>query len=499
MVNPRDLATAALNGIATLEDEVSFDVTTAIATNDVAKVWDRHLLERLAALDTPAWGLLRSQLMTKFGSTLSIKMLDKSVEQYRKALAPPAARAGDESEPWHQDLLTSESGKILPTMQNVAMFLEHHTAWRGVLAYNELTAGYEIMQPAPDPVSATPGTEIEDHFDTEATRWMECKGVIVKPNTVRAVVDAIARNNSYHPIKNYLEALPPWDGVPRIESWLVDYLGVECSDSQPNTYAAAVGEKFLVSAIARVYQPGCKADHLLILEGEQGIGKSSAVRILAGEAFFTDQLDALGGKDAMMQLRGVWIVELPELDVLSRAEMSRAKAFLTAQVERFRVPYGRRITKVPRQCVFVGTTNSDAWLTDETGGRRFWPVKCHRIDLAGLTRDRDQIWAEALVKYRASVKWWIEDDETVKSASTEQRARYKDDVWQEAVVKAADALEDDRGSASVRDILLHMGVDVTRQDHVAALRVARCLRVAGWRAERKTGKGDRRYRSPVVG
>src|SRR5690348_2114250 len=138
----------------------------------------------------------------------------------------------------------------------------------------------------------------------------------------------------------------------------------------------------------------------------------------------------MGSKDASLQLRGLWIVELSELDVLNRAELARAKAFLTQQTERFRLPYGRRIIQVPRQCLFVGTTNSDSWLKDETGGRRFWPVRCRTMDLDGLRRDRNKLWAEALHHYRAGASWWLDGAEVTLEAVEEQRKRYQADVWQ---------------------------------------------------------------------
>jgi Virulence-associated protein E len=144
-------------------------------------------------------------------------------------------------------------------------------------------------------------------------------------------------------------------------------------------------------------------------------------------------------------LRGVWIVELSELDVLNRAELARAKAFLSQQTERFRLPYGRRIIHVPRQCVFVGTTNADSWLKDETGGRRFWPVRCRQIDLDGLRRDRDQLWAEALHLCRAGATWWLDEEDVIQDAIEEQKGRYQADVWQELRPAAAD-----RGVASHR-------------------------------------------------
>jgi predicted P-loop ATPase len=332
---------------------------------------------------------------------------------------------------------------------------------------------------------------------------------MVKPDVARRVVDAVARRNSYHPVRDYLESLPAWDGQRRVDSWLIDYCGVESSDVSPNTYAMAVGEKFLVSAVARIMEPGCKADHLLVLEGAQGIGKSTVVRILAGDEWFSDQLAEMGSKDAAMQVRGAWILELSELGALNRAELEREKAFITQQTERFRLPYGHRLVHVPRQCVFVGTTNSDAWLKDETGGRRFWPVRCRQMDLAGLRRDRDQLWAEALQSYRRGTTWWLEDTELVKEAAEEQRGRYAEDVWQEKVVTSAEeeALHQEglsggkrdlqgKGSVSVPAILSRLGVDTAKQDQAAANRVARCLKAAGWeRFRRRYGASlEWRYR-----
>ena len=160
-------------------------------------------------------------------------------------------------------------------------------------------------------------------------------------------MDVIARLNSYHPVRDYLESLPVWDRVPRIGTWLIDYCCVESSDANPNRYAMAVGEKFLVAAVKRIMEPGAKCDSVLVLEGKQGIGKSTVPRTLAGDDWFSDQLADMNTKDASLQLRGLWIEELSELDVLNRAEMARAKAFLSQQTERFRLPYGRRVIQAP--------------------------------------------------------------------------------------------------------------------------------------------------------
>ena len=393
---------------------------------------------------------------------------------------------------WHTRLLRSENGKLLPTYDNAATMLENSPEWAGVVGYNEFTGAHVFLKTPPAPVWGEIGAELQDRFDTECVRWLERRGVMVRPDVVRRVVDVIARRSAYHPVRDYLEDLPPWDGQRRIGSWLLDYCGVESSDENPNHYTMAVGEKFLISAVARVMEPGCKADHLLVLEGSQGIGKSTAVRILAGE-FFSDQMAEPGSKDASMQSRGVWIIELAELGALTRGEIERQKAFISQQSERFRLPYGSRVVQIPRQCVFVGTTNSDTWLRDESGGRRFWPVRCRQVNVPALQRDRDQIWAEALYAYRSGATWWLEDAALVKEAAEEQRGRLLEDVWHADVLRHAadeaahqEALSagkrdgQGRGTVTIGDVLRRLGVEAAKQDQSAANRVARCLKAGGW-------------------
>jgi predicted P-loop ATPase len=192
-------------------------------------------------------------------------------------------------------------------------------------------------------------------------------------------------------------------------------------------YSRAVGSRWLVSAVARVLRPGAKADCCLILEGAQGIRKSTALRTLAGE-YFTNELADLGSKDAAMQTRAVWIIELSELDNLSHSEVARIKAFMSRTTDRFRPPYGMRLVELPRQCVFAGTVNHSTYLREETGGRRFWPGACGRIDVDGLARDRDQLWAEAKARFDAGVVWWLETVELVQMAADQQVDRYEGDL-----------------------------------------------------------------------
>jgi predicted P-loop ATPase len=410
---------------------------------------------------------------------------------------------------WRTRLLRNEKGRILSCYENVALFLENSPEWAGVLGYNEFTAGFAVLKTPPSPVSAEPGSEIEDYFDTELIRWLERRMQLVSPDLVRRVVDVVARRNSFHPVRDYLESLPPWDGTPRIGTWLIDYCGVESSDSNPNIYAMAVGEKFLIGAVKRIMEPGLKCDSVLVLEGPQGLGKSTVPRILASDDWFSDQLADMGSKDASMQLRGVWIVELSELDVLNRAELARAKAFLTQQTERFRLPYGRRVVHVPRQCVFVGTTNADSWLKDETGGRRFWPVRCRQIDLDGLRRDRDQFWAEALHHCRAGATWWLDDGTVIRCAIEEQQGRYQADVWHETIAKWLEApvprmdengehvvaFRATRDSVTVDEVLHHcIRKPLPMWTQSDKNRVAACLTSLGWERHRVGPRKAREWR-----
>ena len=210
-----------------------------------------------------------------------------------------------------------------------------------------------------------------------------------------------------HPVRDYLTALV-WDGISRLDSWLITYL-----DAEDTPLIRAIGSRWMISAVARIMQPGAKVDHMLILEGPQGGKKSSALKTLAGAEWFTDELAEIGSKDAAQQMRGIWIIEIAELDAISRAEVSRIKAFLTRTTDRYRPPYERYVVEVPRQCVFAGSVNPETYLRDETGNRRFWPVRCGSIDIDALRHDRDQLWAEAVARYRQGAIWWLDEPELI--------------------------------------------------------------------------------------
>jgi predicted P-loop ATPase len=394
---------------------------------------------------------------------------------------------------WRMDLLRSKppmnttEGRILPVLANAIAAFRHAPEWGGVLAFNEFAYGMVALKPAPWGV--VPKGEWTDHEDRLAAEWLQRQGILVSVDVAGQAVQTVARDHPFHPVKAYLGRLQ-WDGVERLDQWLSTYLGADDA-----AYSRAVGSRWLISAVARVFQPGAKADCCLILEGPQGIRKSTALRTIAGE-YFTDELADLGSKDAAMQTRGVWIIELSELDSLGHAEVARIKAFMSRTTDRFRPPYGMRLVESPRQCVFAGTVNHGTYLRDETGGRRFWPVVCGQIDVEGLAAVRDQLWAEAKVRFESGFVWWLDTPDLVKLASDQQDARYEGDPWEEVIGPWLESKQSTAVSEVLQRCIDKPQAQWTQTDKI---RAARCLRAQGWvrYRERRGERLEWRYRRLV--
>lgn len=235
---------------------------------------------------------------------------------------------------------------------------------------------------------------------------------------------SIANKNRFHPVREYLTNLQ-WDGVSRIDTWLKSYLGAR----GPETYLRAVSRKFLVAAVARIFNPGVKFDYMLILEGLQGMGKSTVGNILAGDAWFLDGLPDLTDKDAALNLQGTWICEMGELTNLRRNEVEVAKAFISRRIDKVRPPYGKRMVELKRQSVFFGTTNVYEYLKDKTGNRRFWPVELvmTEVDFEGLKADRDQLWAEALLAFDLGEELYLTGEAKEQAVAVQSSRMVEDD------------------------------------------------------------------------
>ena len=256
--------------------------------------------------------------------------------------------------------------------------------------------------------------------------------------------------------------------------------------------------KVLISAVARVFEPGCKVDTVLVLEGPQGIGKSTAVRILASDEWFADTSINLGDKDSFQALRGKWLYEFSELASFSRSEANRAKNFLSAQWDCFRESYGRRTKDGPRHCIICGTTNDSTYLNDTTGNRRYWPMPCTSIDLAALQRDREQLWAEAVARYHRGDKWHAVEADFIADATEQQEARVTEDVLTTKVrhwLASPIAKRDPRG-VTTDEVLAGIGYETTQLTNPLQKRVGGIFQRLGYvaRQVREPGPGNVRAR-----
>lgn len=381
---------------------------------------------------------------------------------------------------WITKLTYRQAGKqtlVVPNLHNTILILSNHADWKGVIGFDDFKQR-PVMRRCPpshrkEHAPTEPLQSWQDSDDVLATAWLQqCQWELnVAKGTVNDAIPEVAKLRHGHPIRAWLDSLK-WDGKPRLDRWLTTYLGVPDS-----FYSQAVGARWLISAVARVFKPGCKVDCVLILEGKQSLRKSMAIEKLTGRQWFTDHLDKVGTKDAAMQLSGIWIIEIAELDSIKGAAFSQTKAFITRTIDRFRCPYGHKVQDFPRQCVFAATTNESAYLEDPTGGRRFWPVCPSKIDIAGIERDRAQIWAEARMRYEAGSLWYLDTPELEAAAYDQQESRFQLDEWEPRI---ADFIERCRAVTVGRILQDCLVVPPEKWDKGPQARVGHCLHRLGW-------------------
>ena len=401
-------------------------------------------------------------------------MSDTIVEFVSKALKKKQNQAK-----WLDDCIKNETGKPVPNLANALIGLRAEMT--DTFAYDEMASVTMLMR-AVDGTSTgfspRPCTDVDVGIVQE--RLQHAGLARISSDTSHQAVNIRAAECGFHPVRDYLKKLV-WDGKPRINKLFPAYFGSASSE-----YTAAIGGMFLIGMIARIFEPGCKVDHMVVLEGAQGTLKSTACRIL-GENYFSDSLpDVSTGKDVAQHLRGKWLIEVSEMHAMGRAEAALLKAFITRQIERYRPSYGRKEVIEPRMCVFIGTTNKNNYLRDETGGRRFWPIKAGKIDVAALTRDRDQLFAEAVHNYNNGAGWWPDKDFERTHIAPEQSARYEADAWEESITDFLKTNTKVTLGQIAKDAL---HIDTPRLGRAEQNRIIAALERIGWERKPKDWQG----------
>lgn len=430
----------------------------------------------LAALDPMAYGMRRKAEAKRLG--VSVTILDKEVLKRRRA---PASDT--------KNLILNDRGAVVPILANAVEILRApDSPWD--LKYEEFSHR-AFLKDKP----------LDDATLLQIAEWIQRQGC----HAGRAVTDdaiiTVAHAKRFHVVKDWLNGLE-WDGAERIDMMMIDH-----AEADDTAAVRAFTSKTLIQAVARIFQPGCQADSTLVLEGPQGGGKSSLFRNLFGDEWFTDHLPNLDSKDAQIQLLGIWCVELSELAALSGKENAKTKQFLTSRDDRFRLPFDRIAKNHPRSSVFVGSVNPGAggYLKDETGARRFWPVKVGHVDTGMIERCRDQFWAEAVHRYRQGEVWHIGNGDIADEARAAQADRYVSDPWHDTIASYVLGRQD----VTLKEIFTE-ALEITdkgRWTQHDQNRIARCLSHLGWtRKQRRLastldeygGKREWYYAAPVT-
>jgi hypothetical protein len=323
-------------------------------------------------------------------------------------------------------LHVSENGALYPNLHNARQLMLQDEQMRGAFRFNQMTLEIDVMRSVPgETARGCYPHKLTDVDIADAMIWLQKRQLfMVTENTTRQAVHSVANDQPYHPVREYLASLK-WDGEPRIDTWLIDYGG-----AKDNLYVRQIGAMFLIQMVARVMQPGCKADYILFLVGPQGALKSTTAQKLGRDWFSDDLPDIRDKRKASLHLCGLWVAELPELSSMSRADVEDWKAFAARKVDKYQKPYAHYETTQPRQCVFIGTTNDPAPLKDKTGNRRDWIVEVKRFDMERLNANVDQLFAEAYARYGKGEHWWPDETVEVEHFAPEQESFVAEENWE---------------------------------------------------------------------
>ena len=395
--------------------------------------------------------------------------------------ARPSAEEARELAAWETGLVRAR-GRVVRSFGNTMKIFRGAPPYTGRFRLNRMTQGIEFEgQSLPEARVGWFREAIED------ATW---GGYDPSDAWVMQAIRALAYDRAYHPVQDYLGALR-WDGTPRLDAVASEILRAQGDDAE-RALAQRMVRLWMISAAARAMDPGCQVDTSLVLVGPQGLRKSSFFRALAGDAWFADTEIRIGDKDGLQQIHAAWITEWGEIDrITSARHAGEVKAFVARRTDTFRPPYGRITESFQRSCVIVGSTNSEQFLTDPTGSRRFWCIRVGgRIDLELARRWRDQLWAEAVAAYRAGEPWWLSADEEQRREEGAERHRLRD-PWEAVVEKylatkwRADVAADASRRFLTTALVLERAIDVPAKDRTRAheMRVGEVMRALGYRGE----------------
>lgn len=427
----------------------------------------------------------------RFGLEALRKVLMDEAPKINTALTPA-------EDSWKMQLLSGKN--FLPGYKefdgkcrtNAYLFLENHPDFKDMVSYNVFSDQIMIMRCPPwEDKSVFFPRRLEETDGFAGAKELEKYEIRVKNEDVYNSLRIIGRKRQINPPRDYFDRLV-WDGKHRLDNWLTYYLGAE---RQPQEYLSLIGAKWLMGGVARVYKPGAKFDNVLILEGPQGRKKSMAFEVLAtftNEIYYLEFMGDVSKKDSLITMQGKIIVEMSELASVRKSLVEEMKSFISRRVDEYRPVYGRNNIKRPRFFIFGGTTNKidQEYLEDETGARRIWPVTCGEIDIDALRRDSEQLWAEAIARYKAGERIWLEGDE-IHLAKMEQDNRQHWDVWEEAISEYLYGISEITTNA----LMEKMNLATRDRTNFAKERIKKCLKNLGWTEIRTLTEGNGRIRT----
>ena len=418
-------------GVVVYDDRFSYSHhATDPASMQLLNAWDLVRVHRFGDLDadsapgTAVSSLPSYKAMTEFAASndrVKVQLVSDRLAEASEDFATDLS-VGDTEDDWKKKLRFTEKGALASCIENVVVILNGDPALSECVGYNEMSHNIVALRSLPWR-KVTGESQWSDADDADLRYYLERVYGLSGKDKIFDGLNVVAMSRKFHPVRDFLDSCT-WDGQPRLETLLVDYLGAE-----DTPYTRAVTRKAFVAAVARIYRPGCKFDYMLTLRGRQGLGKSALVAKLGGE-WFSDSFTTMQGKDAYEQVQGVWLMEIGELAGMRKAEAETIKLYISKQVDRFRPAYGRRLQEFPRQCIFIGTTNETQFLRDTTGNRRFWVVDTPNKPALDMWSDLTPevirlIWGEAVALYRKGEALFLPAE--LEAAAREVQETYEED------------------------------------------------------------------------